>query len=156
MRRDARLVLGPLLVLAMCLLAAAGGRASAASAPSAAALESSLLAPCCFGGTLDVHDSEVARELRREIERRVRRGEPTDAIEADLVARYGPRIRAMPHPDAYSGAIAAAALLAGLGAVGLALLVRRWRRGGLEAPRSATSAIDAYDERLDADLEELE
>jgi cytochrome c-type biogenesis protein CcmH len=89
-------------------------------------LEQRLVAPCCWVQTLDVHDSPVAQELRAEIHRRLLAGEPASKIEADMVARYGERIRAMPPGNplakvaaAVSGAVALAALL-------LVLMVRRW------------------------------
>jgi cytochrome c-type biogenesis protein CcmH len=59
----------------------------AQSLPSAKALESRLYAPCCYGGTLDIHGSDLARVLRAEIETRIARGETTESIQADFVSR---------------------------------------------------------------------
>ena len=53
---------------ALVLGGAAPASASADDGPrSAKALESRLYAPCCYGGTLDIHDSPVAQELRVDV-----------------------------------------------------------------------------------------
>ncbi len=127
--------------------------------PSAKALEASLLAPCCFGGTLDVHDSEISRELRDEIEARVARGESTLAIESDLVSRYGPQIRAMPDAGAFSATMAVVMFALGAAGVAVLLLVRRWRQGDRAPTTEVTAAPrvrDAEDDQLDAELEALD
>ena len=56
--------------------------------PGAKRLEQRLLAPCCWDTskqTLDVHDSPIAIDLRREIKRRLKAGETPDAVEADNI-----------------------------------------------------------------------
>jgi cytochrome c-type biogenesis protein CcmH/NrfF len=57
-------------------------------------LEKRLMAPCCWRETLDTHESPTASDLRREIRTRVANGEPLSAIEADLLRRHGPGLRA--------------------------------------------------------------
>ena len=66
--------------------------AHASDAPSARAVEARFFAPCCWGGTLDVHESELARELRHEIEARLSRGETAQSIQDDFVLRFGERV----------------------------------------------------------------
>lgn len=139
--------------------------------PSAKALEATLLAPCCWNGTLATHDSPVATELRDEIESRSAKGETTVAIEGDLVSRYGEKIRAMPSAGAFTNAVVIALDLLIITMAGLAILLFRWRRNSTHAAPSrskstaaaaATTAAnaatkrDAYDDRIDADLAELE
>ncbi len=134
----------------------------AVAAPSPKALEAALLAPCCWNGTLATHDSPLASELRGEIETRSDKGETTAAIEADLVTRYGERVRAMPAAGAFSNVmvIALDVLIAAMGA--LALMLSRWRRNAANdqaAPArrgAAPPERDAYDERIDAELADLE
>lgn len=147
-------VIGLMVLVALGVLL--GGSGSSSAPPSAKALEAMLLAPCCFGGTLDVHDSEISRELRAEIESRVARGESTVSVEADLVSRYGPQMRAMPNPNAFSTTVAMA--MATIGAAGIALLVlmRRWRRSEGVGAHAHARDRDADDERLDAELEALD
>ncbi|XXX82230.1 cytochrome c-type biogenesis protein CcmH [Sorangium sp. So ce134] len=128
----------------------------ATPAPGEKALAARLLAPCCWNQTLDVHESEMASELRREIRARLRRGEAADAIESDLVARYGDRLRAAPS----SGVLGKVALglMVGIAAtfLGVFALLRSWRRGAAQpAPSSGAVAApvrDEYDERLDDEL----
>ncbi|WP_437971852.1 cytochrome c-type biogenesis protein CcmH [Sorangium sp. So ce260] len=129
-----------------------------APAPGERALAARLLAPCCWDQTLDVHESEVARDLRREIRARLRRGEAAGAIEQDLVARYGDRVRAAPS----SGTLGKVALglMLGIAAtfLGVFALLRSWRRGAAQAAPSnvaITAGVrDEYDERLDDELRE--
>ncbi|WP_437669745.1 cytochrome c-type biogenesis protein CcmH [Sorangium sp. So ce131] len=127
-------------------------------APGERALAARLLAPCCWDQTLDVHESEVASALRREIRARLRRGEAADAIEQDLVARYGDRLRAAPS----SGLLGKVALglMLGIAAtfLGVFALLRSWRRSA-EQPAPSDVAVttgvrDEYDERLDNELRE--
>ena len=64
-------------LLALTVLVGLGLRSAPASAngeAGALAIETRLLAPCCWNGTLDTHDSELARTLRSEIETRVAHG----------------------------------------------------------------------------------
>ncbi|WP_437741321.1 cytochrome c-type biogenesis protein CcmH [Sorangium sp. So ce1504] len=126
-------------------------------APGERALAARLLAPCCWDQTLDVHESELARDLRREIHARLRRGEVADAIEQDLVARYGERLRAAPS----SGTLGQVALGLMLGIavtfLGIFALLRSWRSNAAQAAPSGgtvTAARDEYDERLDDELRE--
>lgn len=128
------------------------------------ALEQRLVAPCCWVQTLDVHDSPVAKDLRAEIHRRLLAGEPAQKIEADLVVRYGERIRAMPpgNPLAKTAAVVLGAVA--LAALLLVLLVKRWvkrDRTAQAADAPANDATDAaardeYDDRLDDQLRKMD
>jgi cytochrome c-type biogenesis protein CcmH len=127
-------------------------------------LEQRLVAPCCWVQTLDVHDSPIAQELRTEIHRRLAAGEPSSKIEADLVARYGDRIRAMPpgNPLATVAAIVSGAVV--LAAILLVLMMRRWVKrdraaeavGAAEAPVKDAPPHDEYDDRLDEQLRKMD
>lgn len=138
---------------------------SAEATRQAAELEARLLAPCCWNGTLDVHSSPLASELRSEIRTRVAGGESIDAIEADVVRRYGARIVAVPaenHLSELAGVAGAVVVVAGAGAL---LTVVRWRRrgararvgGGAPAREPETRAVSPeksdLDRRLDDELE---
>lgn len=131
----------------------------ATQAPGARALERRLFAPCCYTQTLDLHESESAHELRSEIQRRLDAGERADAIEQSLVTRYGPRIRAVPSKDPMELIAPAMLVLVGLSGILVLRLIRRWQRrfertGGL-VPAPAAGP-DAYDERLDTELRNLD
>jgi cytochrome c-type biogenesis protein CcmH len=171
--RARRWIVVPLsLAVAVSLSLAVTGLASAAEpaspeavasrppAPGELALETRLLAPCCYHGTLDAHESDAAQALRMRIRARLYAGEAPDAIEASLVEQYGERIRASSPRDPLrfvAAAVVAGAALAGLG---LWRVVRRWRRsamqGGPVLAVAARPAPDPYDRRLDDELAELE
>ena len=124
------------------------------------AIESRLLAPCCWKGTLDAHESEMASALRAEIRQRLRAGEAPAAIEDDLVRRHGERMRAVDGAADTRGAIpilaGIVALLAGVGV--LAWMRARVARAGKGRAAAATApgAPDLWDERLDDELRRLD
>ena len=141
------------LVGLVIVLLSAGARAE--EPVSAAAFESRLYAPCCYGGTLDIHDSELAHDLRKEIDGRLGKGESTDSIQADFVERYGDRVLAArsDKPAKFTGAFLG--ILFAAIALALGLAVRRWTRRSRSAPAAVPAERDALDDRIDAELEEL-
>src|SRR6187399_3231658 len=128
--------------------------------PGASALEGRIMAPCCWTQTIDIHGSELANDLRREIRKRLKSGETSDVIEASLVGRYGPRILAVP-PGSPLKTIATLLALA-MGGAGAAafVMLKRWRERALVAaagPTPDTGKNDAQlDARLDAELDALD
>jgi cytochrome c-type biogenesis protein CcmH len=117
------------------------------------------MAPCCWNQTLEIHDSKLASALRVELRGRLSRGETSQAIEHDLVRRYGPRILAAPgEGDSRQHIVWITALAMSLALVALVIAALRWRARAsavptpLAAPES--SATDArFDAIIDADLE---
>jgi cytochrome c-type biogenesis protein CcmH len=125
----------------------------------AMALEKKLLAPCCWQGTLEVHHSELADSLHAEIRSRLRAGESLTSIEESMVARFGPRLIAVPSPGVLEGTAGFVMLaLIAVGA-GVWMLGRSWSRHGRRmrsTPASDGSAPEsAYDARIDSELERL-
>jgi cytochrome c-type biogenesis protein CcmH len=129
--------------------------------PGAERLEGRLLAPCCWAQTLDIHGSEIANSLRREIRTRLKAGEQPEAIEQSLVARYGERMRAVPDrvPLDMMGSLGwlGAVVSAGL----LAYVLWQWRRrsiagqarnGGSDGEQASAQATD---ERLESELRRI-
>lgn len=116
------------------------------------ALEARLIAPCCWNGTLDMHDSELAQQLRAEIEQRWSHGETAETIQGDLVGRYGSRlVAASSDAPIRDMTVILSVLLVAL-AVALGFLVRRWtRREAVTMP----AARDELDLRIDDELREL-
>lgn len=150
---------------AVAALAATGALVFAAPVSaeetSAKYVEGRLLAPCCYQQTLDIHESELATELRVEIGGRVARGESAKAIEDDMVSRYGERVRAVPKGSEPRGVITlVGTLLVVTTLVVLLFLVRRWSRRGaaprVAGPRAPSGRDDALDVRLDAELRALD
>lgn len=128
----------------------------------AAELEGKIIAPCCWTQTIDIHGSPVSTELRQEIRTRLTAGESAESIEKSLVARYGPKVLAVPAGSrlgSAGGLLIAAMGAAGAGAV---VLLRRWQRRSKPVesapvkagtPRPADAALDA---RIDAELASLD
>jgi cytochrome c-type biogenesis protein CcmH len=131
--------------------------------PGEKSLIGRLVAPCCWNQTLDIHDSQLAKDLRTEIHDRLARGERAAAVEDSLVARYGERIRGTPPGDRLGTVALLVWLLAALAAGGLLLLVRRWAASS-SPPRAAAAPVapsapampDPWEERLNAELKEME
>ena len=126
-------------------------------------LESRLLAPCCWAQPLDVHESDITRQLRSEIRRRLTAGEAPAVIEEDMISRYGEKMRAMPEGKTLTGLgvwLSIAFVVLGVGAV--ALVVRWVKRGKAQKlpigePVAKTSAgPDEWDDRLDNELRNVD
>lgn len=128
-------------------------------APGERALGARLLAPCCWQGTLDVHESDPAQALRMQIRSRLYAGETVETIEASLVEQYGERIRARPQRDPLGVVAMAMMLVAAFAGLAVVRIMRRWRQAGPSsrgAPRAAMPAQgDEYDARLDAELADM-
>jgi len=124
-------------------------------APGERALVGRLVAPCCYQQTLDVHTGPAADALRAEVRRRLWAGESSEAIEEDLVSRYGPKVLAVPPGNPIAAVATSLAALTLVAGAGLLVVVRRWRKAGQRAaptPATTESTRDAYDERLDDEL----
>lgn len=155
MGRQALAVLGGLVILVLCVVA---GSRSLGPAAGSKALESRLYAPCCYVGTLDSHESELARTLRAEIETRVRQGESSEGIQSDFVARYGEKVIAA-RTESSTRAMGLVLSLSALGiALWLALLFRRWLRppAGEHLVLDKAAPRDELDARIDADLAQFD
>lgn len=152
--RSASPLVAWLLVLALTFLHA---RARAETVAGATALASRLNAPCCFGGTLDIHESDLARTLRAEIASRLASGESSETIQSDFVARYGPKVVAARSDAPLRGMGVGIGIAAVVAAAGLVVLARRWTRRDSQPAGVTTPARDgALDARIDAELAALD
>ena len=130
--------------------------------PGAKRLEGRIIAPCCWNQTIDIHGSEPANQLRREIRRRLKAGETTDQIEASLVTRYGEKILAVPPGNPLVGVATALAVGVMFAGAGAAFALVRWRRRSgpgfkPETPSPGKEAKrDEWDDRLDQELEKVD
>jgi cytochrome c-type biogenesis protein CcmH len=127
--------------------------------PGASAIEGRLMAPCCWTQTIDIHDSEISLSMRHEIRRRLRNGESADAIQASFVERYGPKILAVQPNSPLKGVFIGLSVVMGGAGIASVLMIGRWRKrsGPKEPPESKRSeARDKWDDKLDAELKDLE
>lgn len=130
--------------------------------PGAARLEGRIMAPCCWNQTIDIHGSEPAYELRREIRRRLKAGETSDVIEASLIKRYGQKILAVPDSSPLSGVATMLAVTFGAAGVGAYYMLKTWKRRADDKKKAAGKGgggaepkRDALDDRLDRELSEI-
>ena len=88
-----------------------------------------VMSPFCPGLTLADCPSPEAFELRKTLAGRLASGELRETLAHELVAQYGPQILADPS-DTPIGRVVWGVPIAGslLGAAGLALMLRRWKR----------------------------
>ena len=137
----------------MCALLLAATPADADDAGArAVALARELMSPFCPGLLLADCRSPGAQELRAEIRDRVERGETTEEIVNDFVARFGPGVRAVP---AAEGVGLVVWVFPGLvGAATLLVLVWRLRRATLHHRTSESMAPgdDSMSARLDREI----
>jgi cytochrome c-type biogenesis protein CcmF len=117
----------------------------------------------CARDLLSTCACETAEEARDKIREKMRAGETKDAILAEYEAQYGVESLAVPPNRGALRAIWVVPVLGiGLGAIGLAQMMRRWRRGSPAGavgpgPRSvAPKPQDAYDAQLDDELKGLD
>ncbi len=105
-------------------------------------LASELRCVDCEGLSVAESSTASARIARRDIERRLRKGESADDIRQSYVDRYGESILLKPAGDGVSTIVwALPVVILVLGAGGLVIALRRWAR----QPRlEATAADEAF------------
>ena len=110
------------------VLLVAGCWAAETQADRTARLERSLMAPCCWSQNIAVHDSEIAREMRRQVAAWVAGGRSDAEILGEFKKQYGRRILTEPEGVLHFWLtfVPAAATIAGLAVV--LWMLRRWRR----------------------------
>lgn len=59
-------------------------------------IECKLMAPCCYSQTIDVHDSEIARQMRGEVTAMVMAGKSEQEVLDYYKTEYGESILAVP------------------------------------------------------------
>jgi cytochrome c-type biogenesis protein CcmF len=113
----------------------------------------------CARDLLSTCTCETAEEARQKIRAKLKAGEDRDQILAEYSAQYGTDGLSVPPNRGALRAIWAVPVLGiGLGAVGLARLVKSWRSGSVPAGAidSVKAPRDVYDTRLDDELKDLD
>ena len=102
-------------------------------------VEGELIAPCCWVQPVAVHDSQAARDIKREVRELAAQGKTEQQILDTFVARYGEKILAAPPARGFNLlAYLVPFVVAVVAGVAIAMLVLRWRR-----PDGTASLADA-------------
>jgi len=107
-------------------------------------IEGKLMAPCCYSQTIDVHDSEIAQQMRGEVTAMVMAGKSEQEVLDYYKTEYGESILAV--PDGAAGTLvfslpAYATLFAVLALLcGMVITVRRRPRAILALPSGMDEA----------------
>jgi cytochrome c-type biogenesis protein CcmH len=120
-------------------------------------IEDSLIAPCCWSQPVSQHYSEVAEQIRNEVQAMVASGKSRDEILDYYVAKYGERILATPRAKGFNSLVYIlpwAALI--IGAWILIMLLKRLRRPAPAAEPAALPLPDArYESVIEKEIKEL-
>lgn len=145
------LVIVSALVIAPAVLAQSAGQQTHA-------LTHRLMSPYCPGLLLADCRSPGAADLRREILQRVEGGEDADAIERDLIARFGAAVRTEPEFSGVGLLAWLTPLPMGLAGFGLVVLVvrRATRGGGAESEGEREGLQSDADLRLQDELDAMD
>jgi len=125
-------------VIVAALIVGGAGRSHSSRSPGTRAhtIASELRCPVCQGLSVADSPSETAKAIFDDIRRRVDAGESDGAIRAHYVGSYGEWILLKPQTSGMGAVVWVLPVMALLlGAGGLALAFRRWRR---EPARAAT------------------
>jgi cytochrome c-type biogenesis protein CcmH len=146
-----------LVVLAAALLLSPTALASEEH-PTQAEVEKELICPVCTPATLDQSDSQIARNMKGFIARRIAAGDTKSEIKDGLVAQFGSQVLAAPPRSGFNW-LAWLLPIAGLtiGAVVVGLAAWRWSRArerAADVPLEARNGRRAIDPELERRLEE--
>jgi cytochrome c-type biogenesis protein CcmH/NrfF len=142
-----------LFVVLLAALAAAAPAVASERHPTMAELEGEVMCPTCHT-TLDQSDAPAARQIERYLRARIAAGDSKSAIEAKLVAQFGPAILAAP-PHKGFGLLAWWLPPAGLAAAALLVAAAAWRWSRAREPnRSDPPAGELLDPELERRLDE--
>jgi cytochrome c-type biogenesis protein CcmH len=145
-----------LLVAAALALVLAAPAAACTRFASQGSLETQLVCPSCHT-TLDESDSDVAREMKAEIARRIAACQSEKQIRDAMVAEFGTTILSTPQTHGFD-LLAWVLPLGGAaaGAVALAFAARAWTRART-VPAAVPNGLTPEDERrVDEALEQFD
>jgi cytochrome c-type biogenesis protein CcmH len=146
-----------LLAAAVLALALAAPAAACTKYASQGSLETQLVCPSCHT-TLDESDSDVAREMKAEIARRIAACQSEKQIRDAMVAEFGTTILSTPQTHGFD-LLAWVLPLGGaaLGAVALAFAARAWTHARAAPSGVPAGRLSAEDERrVDEALERFD
>jgi cytochrome c-type biogenesis protein CcmH len=145
------------LLFAVALLMPAPAGASE-ERPTQAEVEKELICPVCKPATLDQSDSEIARNMKGFIARRIAAGDTKSEIKDKLVDQFGGQVLAAPPRSGFNWLAWILPLAGlGLGAVVVGVAAWRWSRSReqtADLPLEARNGRRSIDPELERRLEE--
>jgi cytochrome c-type biogenesis protein CcmH len=119
---------GTLWAIGLLLSGLAAASLAASTSELEARLQHKLMAPCCYGGTVDRHDSAAANQMKTEIHELVLSGRTERQILDYYKARYGTRILAEPEGSTWWIGTLTPILALVVGTFTVTRVVRKWTR----------------------------
>lgn len=121
-------------------------------------LEYEIMAPCCYGSPVADHDSEAARQVKREIAQLLTEGKTKQEILDIYVAEYGEQILARPRARGFNllAYIMPPALLLGGGLLLGFFLNRIKLPTELQTPKESASYDDKLLRKIEKEMQELD
>ncbi|MRG94603.1 cytochrome c-type biogenesis protein [Polyangium spumosum] len=124
----------------------------------------SLICTCgCPRETLGTCPCDIAHQRRTALRELLAEGKTVEQVQDIYVSQYGSKSLAVPRNQGASRALWAVPVVSIVGGAGLVFFVlRRWQRRGLAAARAGAKGPiknekrDAYDDRLDQELKDLD
>ncbi|MDZ7404724.1 MAG: cytochrome c-type biogenesis protein CcmH [candidate division KSB1 bacterium] len=118
-------------------------------------IASQLMAPCCWSGTVDSHQSPAAEEIKVQIRAALQQGYAERQILDNFVAAYGERILAKPKAVGFNlMAWILPAIAIVLGGIGAWKFLRHSSQPQAEIrPAKPAPSDDPYAQRLERELE---
>jgi cytochrome c-type biogenesis protein CcmH len=136
----------------------AGDTLKAVSLDEVNKIAGKLMAPCCWSGTVDSHQSPAAEEIKMQIRAALQQGYTEKQILDSFVAAYGERILAKPKAVGFNLMAwilpAIAILLGGIGA--WKFLRHSSQPQAAIKPAKPAPSDDPYVQRLERELEEFD
>jgi cytochrome c-type biogenesis protein CcmH len=128
------------------------------NAAKAREIQDNLMAPCCWSQPVSEHDSEIAQQIRHEVDGMVAAGKSRQEILDSYIARYGERILVTPPAKGFNALayiLPWAALP--LGAWILIMLLRRLRSPAPSpAPAPAAPPDSRFNSVIEREMRELD
>ena len=124
----------------------------------------SLICTCgCPRETLGTCPCDIAHQRRTALREMLAEGKSVEQVQDIYVSQYGSKSLAVPRNQGASRALWVVPVMAIVAGAGLAIfLLRRWQQRGLAAAAAGPKAPnpnaprDAYDDKLDQELKELD
>jgi cytochrome c-type biogenesis protein CcmH len=141
------------LIIVFAIISSPVGVLAVDNEAEARKIDGLLMAPCCGGNTLAMHESGLAQQMRREIREMLASGMNRQEILDHYVAKYGNTILAMPPDRGFNLVVYLLPLLALIGGPLLVWQILRRRVADTPADSAPLPPVDPeYRKRIEREL----